>query len=688
MNKKARIAVVVPVYGNEGSLQLLYERIVSAAEFQHVALTIQFVNDRSPDNSQKVLERLAEHDPRVRVLLLSKNHGSFVAIIAGLHEVRDHDAVVIMAADLQDPPEMIPEMLASWRQGVPVVLCVRRKRADSALTRLFSNLFHNVFRKIVMPEMPPGGFDFCLIDRRVVEVLISSSEKNTSLVGMIIWAGFERAYIPYDRAERQHGKSMWSFRRKVRYAINSIISFSAFPLKAIGLLGIVLGLLCMLGSVYAVYHYMTSDVRVPGWTSLVFLILLLGAFQFIAIGILGEYFWNNLEQSRKRPLFIIDRKTGGTGVAETEGNLSTDRIIPMYDARTVSSPVKASLLESCERVLRSNSLILGREVESFEQELAAYLGVSHVIGVGNATDALTLSLMAQNIQPGEGVITTSISAPATAVAILRAGARPIFVDVDPEYLTISPEAIERGVTHGAKAIVPVHLYGNPCGIEKIIEMARQHGLKLIEDCAQSMGTTVAGRHCGTLGDLSAFSFYPTKNLGGYGDGGAIATNDSALAEKLRRMRFYGQNDAGECVEQGMNSRLDELQAALLRDRLRVLDEQNEERREIARRYDRELEFLNPVPSRPGRVPHLYVVRPGERDRFQAFLQQAGVRTGVHYALPLPAHAYLRSQGIDTGCPTAEAACKTVVSLPCYPGMNSGQVARVIEACRAWKESQV
>lgn len=681
-----RVAVVIPVYGNELSLRQLYDRVIRATLFQNIDLTIQFVNDRSPDNSQSELEKLAQEDPRVRVLLLSKNHGSFVAIIAGLHEVQDHDAVVIMAADLQDPPEVIPEMLDAWRSGKPVVLCVRRSRGDSPLTTFFSRLYHELFRKIVMPEMPTGGFDFCLVDQRVVQVLISSSEKNTSLVGMIIWAGFERTYIPYDRAERQHGKSMWSFRRKVRYAINSIISFSYFPLKAIGLLGIILGAVCLAGAVFIVYYYLTRNIGVPGWSSIVFISLFLGACQLISLGVLGEYIWNNLEQSRKRPLFIVDRRIGSSPGPKQE--ITTDSaIISFFDVRSVSNSVKGALAESFARVMRSNRLILGTEVERFEQELADYLGISNVIGVGNGTDALTLSLMALGIGHGDGVITTSISAPATAIAILRAGARPIFVDVDPEYLTVSPKAIRQGIAHGAKAIIPVHLYGNPCDIEKIMEISTQHGLKVVEDCAQSLGTAVTGRHCGTFGDLAAFSFYPTKNLGGYGDGGAIVTTNAALAEKLRRMRFYGQNAAGECIEPGLNSRLDELQAALLRDRLRVLDEQNEERREITRHYDRELGFLNPVPSRPGRIPHLYVVRPQNRDRFRAFLQQSGIQTGVHYALPLPGHAYLRLQGIDTGCPVAAAACQAVVSLPCYPRMNYEHIKKVISVCNSYQEQQ-
>lgn len=685
MRSTVKLAIVVPVYGNELSLRMLYERIVTASADKDIELTIQFVNDRSPDNSQAVLEQLAQEDPRVRVLLLSKNHGSFIAIVAGLHEVKEHDAVIIMAADLQDPPELIPEMLQAWRQGKPVVLCVRRKRADALFTKVSSYLFHALFRKFVMPEMPSGGFDFCLIDRRVMQVLITSSEKNTSLIGLILWAGFERAYLYYDRAERQHGQSMWSFRKKVQYAINSIIAFSAFPLKLVGLLGIFLGLLCLVGAGYAVINNYLFGVHTyaPGWSSLVFLILVLGSFQLIGLGILGEYFWNNLEQTRHRPLFIVDRRIQAQEKT-TDHEPHAARSFPWYDTQAVSRSVQNTLIESCSRVLRSDRLILGQEVRRFERELAAYLQVPYVVGVGNGTDALTLALLGLGIQPGDTVVTTSISAPATAVAILRAGAEPVFVDVDPVYLTISPHALEQALSYHPKALIPVHLYGNPCEMKELMDFAETHQLTVVEDCAQSFGSTLNGVPCGSVGKAAAFSFYPTKNLGGYGDGGAIATSDAALAERLYRMRFYGQNADGECIELGLNSRLDELQAALLLDRLKIVDEHNAERQEIARQYDCELGYLNPVPSRAGRVPHLYVVRPPDRPEFRAFLLQSGIQTGVHYALALPSHTYLQLNGIDTGCPLAMQACETVVSLPCYPGMSNKQIRHVIDACHRWK----
>jgi dTDP-4-amino-4,6-dideoxygalactose transaminase/glycosyltransferase involved in cell wall biosynthesis len=690
MSNRKKIAIVIPVYGNADSLSELYRQLDEVLKGQNVDPIFLFVNDRSPDRSQEILEQLAEKDPRVKILLLSKNHGSFVAIVAGLNHIQGIDAAVIMSADLQDPPSAVPELLAQWERGVPVVLGVRQQRKDNFLTKFFAGIFHNLFRKFVMKDMPKGGFDFCLIDKKVIDVLISSSEKNTSLTGLIIWAGFERAFVPYVRAERPYGKSMWTFRKKIRFAINSVIAFSSWPLKLFGVFGITLALLCLIGAIAIFINYFFGNVRVPGWTSLVFMILTLASFQFIGLAILGEYFWSNMEQNRKRPLFIVDRMIGFCNQEEElriESYASKDDTVPFFSLQAVSKPIRNSLNETCARVLHSRQIILGPEVERFERELAVFLGVRNVVGVANGTDAITLALMAAGIQPGDDVITTSISAPATAVAILRAGARPVFVDVKQDDLTLSPECLEKAIKPGVKAIVPVHLYGNPCAMREIIRIAEKHHVIVIEDCAQSLGTVINETHCGAFGSISAFSFYPTKNLGGYGDGGAVATNNDDFAAKLKRMRFYGLDKSGECIGIGFNSRLDELQAALLSDRMKHLEVQNEERKDIAKEYDQALTFLDPIPSRSGRVPHLYVVRPKDRIRFREYLLQHGIQTEIHYPKALSKHDFLKEHCIDTGTVVAQEACQQVVSLPCFPGLKSEQIGKVIKVCKSWKESQ-
>lgn len=676
---RPRLAVVVPVYGNEASLVELYERVVSVSDKANVELTIQFVNDRSPDNSQAVLEELAERDPRVRVILLSRNHGSFVAIAAGLAQVAGHDAAVILSADLQDPPETIPQMVDLWRAGKRVVLCARGKRDDPLATRLFAEVFHWLFRRIALKEMPPGGFDFCLIDRAVIRVVLESGEKKTSLVGLILWAGFDRAVIEYERAPRKHGKSMWSLGRKISYAFHSIVAFSSFPMKFFGVIGLSLGVACLFGICYVVLGSLLGGIAAPGWASVILTQLITITVLFLGFGIFGSYLWINLEQTRKRPLFIIDKRIGfGSSNKPNSGD------VPLFDINEVTAEAKSDLWAAMKRVIGSPQVILGPEVAHFESEFAAWTGIRHCVGVANGTDAITLALWASGVKHGEKVIVPALTAPPTVVAVMRAGCIPVFADVDPATLTLDPDDMERAARDGAAAVVPVHLYGIPCDMASICTRAHSLGLVVVEDCAQSAGSVCSGSPCGSFGAASAFSFYPTKNLGCYGDGGAVLTDDAGIAETLRSMRFYGQNVKGECVTQGINSRLDEMQASLLSVRLRYLDQHNRARVRIAAFYDEALPFLNPVSSSPGRAPHLYVIRPKNREGFREHMIRRGIMTGVHYPIALTQHQYFRrTLGNVRVCPVAESAVSHVTSLPCYPGLDYLVLKRIVEACREW-----
>lgn len=680
---RPRLAVIVPVYGNERSLPELHQRILAAAEKARVELTLVYVNDRSPDDSQRVLEELAAGDDRVQALLLSRNHGSFVAICAGLTQVADHDAMVIIAADLQDPPELLPEMVDAWRQGKKVVLCTRRNRDDPPLSVLFSQAFHWLFRRIAIRDMPKGGFDFCLIDKAVTRVILESAEKKTSLVGLILWAGFDRAHIQFDRAKRKHGHSMWSFKRKLSYAFHSIVAFSSAPLQFFALSGLALSVVSLLGIVYILVVNLLGIVDVKGWSSSMLMQLFNLTMSCLGFGILGGYLWNNLEQTRKRPLFIVEKRLGGGRPASVNG--AED--VAFFDIRAVNAPVLREMRHACHRTLDAAQVVLGPRLARFEREFAAWVGARHVVGVANGTDAITLALWAAGLGAGERVAVPAISAPPTAVAVLRAGCVPVFVDVEPAGLTLCPRALEAAMlaVGDIKAVVPVHLYGGLCDMAAIAATATRLGAVIVEDCAQSTGSTFQGRHCGLEGLAGAFSFYPTKNLGCIGDGGAVVANDDAVAERLRRMRFYGQNAAGECVEIGMNSRLDEIQAALLSERLRVLDEQNEERRKLAALYDSRLQALHPTAATPGRTPHLYVIRPEDRNGLRSYLTSKGVGTGVHYGIPLHRHAFLAARGVATPCPVAEAACARVVSLPCHPGLSLPAARRVADACLEWLE---
>jgi dTDP-3-amino-3,4,6-trideoxy-alpha-D-glucose transaminase len=336
------------------------------------------------------------------------------------------------------------------------------------------------------------------------------------------------------------------------------------------------------------------------------------------------------------------------------------------------------------RVLHSGWYILGNEVSAFEAAFAAYHHMDHAIGVANGTDAIELALRAAGVGRGDEVITVSHTAVPTVCAIERAGATPVLVDVDDETYTMDPEAARAAITSRTRAILPVHLYGQPADMVTLGAVARKSALLLIEDCAQAHGARLNGRLVGTFGDLGAFSFYPTKNLGAVGDGGAVVTNDARYAERLRRLRNYGQVSGRDHVTKGVNSRLDELQAAVLRVKLPHLDDQNETRRRLAASYDAAF-FDHPAIVEPrvrsGTKPvyHLYVVRTTERDALIQRLADRGVQTLIHY--PVPVH--LRPAYTDLGyrrgdLKVTERLCAEILSLPMHGGLRSDQVQKVAE----------
>jgi len=362
-----------------------------------------------------------------------------------------------------------------------------------------------------------------------------------------------------------------------------------------------------------------------------------------------------------------------------------------YDARVVDAPLAAEIQAATLRVLARGWFVLGPEVERFEADFARYHGVAHAIGVANGTDAIELALRAAGIGPGDEVITVAHTAVPTVCAIERAGATPVLVDVDPVSYTMSPDAAAAAVTPRTKALLPVHIYGHPAKLSELTALAEQHGLLLLEDCAQAHGARYDGRRVGTFGAMAAFSFYPTKNLGGYGDGGAVITDDAGLAARLRRLRNYGQRDRYHSVERGVNSRLDDLQAAILGVKLPHLDAWNNQRRELAARYDERLAAHFGELERPRlrasshaleHVYHLYIVRSRERDGLRARLEAAGVKSQIHYPIPIHLQQAYHDLGYRSGSlPTTERLAREILSLPLYPGLTAADVDLVCDAVR-------
>jgi dTDP-4-amino-4,6-dideoxygalactose transaminase len=347
-----------------------------------------------------------------------------------------------------------------------------------------------------------------------------------------------------------------------------------------------------------------------------------------------------------------------------------------------------ALDEAIQRVLGAGRYILGDETAALEREFADYIGVRYAVGVGSGTDALHLALRGLGIGPGDEVITVSHTAVATVAAVEMCGAATVLVDIDPKSYTLDASLLERARSDRSRAVVPVHLYGQPCALEEITRFARRHGIFVVEDCAQSHGALCEGRRTGSWGDVAAFSFYPTKNLGGLGDGGAITTQDPALYEALRALRQYGWDDKRLSRRPGWNSRLDEIQAAVLRVKLARLEENNQRRIQIARTYQEllsripELTLPSPTPGTT-HVFHQYVVRctePSVRNGLMAHLSAKEIQTAIHYPVPVhlqPAYAH-RVLGCQSLAVTEEA-CPRILSLPLYPELTDEEVDRVAEA---------
>jgi dTDP-4-amino-4,6-dideoxygalactose transaminase len=359
-------------------------------------------------------------------------------------------------------------------------------------------------------------------------------------------------------------------------------------------------------------------------------------------------------------------------------------MIPFLDLTRQHAALKTELMAAAERVLDSSAFVLGPEGRALEHELAQRCGARHGVGVGSGTDALRLALTALGVGAGDEVITPAFSFVASATAIVMAGARPVFVDVEHDTLTLDVAALERAVTPRTKVIMAVHLYGHPAAMDRITALARTRGLAVLEDAAQAVGGTWQGRPIGGWGDAACLSFYPTKNLGACGDAGMLLTTRDDVAEHVRRLRHHGDSGRYQHVELGYCTRLDELQAALLRVKLRRLRDWEERRRAIAAEY---LEGLAHVPlelpvERAGarHVYHLFTVRHPQRDALAASLTELGVGTAVHYPRAVPGQPLFGEDG-QARWPEAWRAAREVLSLPCFPEMTEAEVTGVIDAVR-------
>ncbi|MBN2315474.1 MAG: DegT/DnrJ/EryC1/StrS family aminotransferase [Sedimentisphaerales bacterium] len=345
----------------------------------------------------------------------------------------------------------------------------------------------------------------------------------------------------------------------------------------------------------------------------------------------------------------------------------------------IAGEIKAAL----DRVLTSGWFILGQELASFEEEFAEYIGTQYAIGLNSGSDALLLAVKALGIGPGDEVLTVAHTYISSVDSIVRNGATPVFVDIDPETFCIDPAQIEDKITEKTKAILPVHLYGQPADMTPIMNIAKRHNLFVIEDACQAHGAKYKGEKVGGIGDIACFSFYPVKNLGAYGDGGMVVTNDDELAEKVKMLRNYGQPEKHRHVFVGVNSRLDEMQSAILSIKLKYLDPWNQSRHQVADWYN---EYLNgsglvtPVEKDYAEhVYHLYVVRCKNRDTVQQKLTKCGIHTQIHYPVPVHKQPAYQNLGFDLSLPATEQACREILSLPIHPCLTHDDVRAVADA---------
>jgi dTDP-4-amino-4,6-dideoxygalactose transaminase len=359
-------------------------------------------------------------------------------------------------------------------------------------------------------------------------------------------------------------------------------------------------------------------------------------------------------------------------------------IIEFVDLKRQYRPLREEVMSGIERVLDGMNLFLGENVYRLEEEFAAYCGAAHAIGVGSGTDALHLALRAVGVVPGDEVITVSNTFFATVEAIALCGARPVFVDIDPASYTMDPARLEAAITPRTKAVIPVHLYGQPADMDPIMAICRRHGLSVVEDACQAHGAEYKGARAGSLGDAAAFSFYFSKNLGAYGEGGMVVTNDRDTATNVQMLRNHGSKEKYQHELMGVNARLDEIQAAVLRVKLPHLDSWNTARRNLAEEYSRRLAGLDGIVTpvmQPyaNHVFHLYVIRTRDRERLQKWLKSHGVSTGIHYPIPVHLQEACSDLGYSPGSlPETEAAAQEILSLPMFAELTMDEVAYVCD----------
>lgn len=465
-----------------------------------------------------------------------------------------------------------------------------------------------------------------------------------------------------------------------------VIFSSLFAILSKKIWFLILLIVMLIFSTYVVYLVLIN-LRLPFVVTFIIITIFYGYLRFIvdsSISSISDY-WPYLFKFSDK---LIDVVLIGFLLSVINcGNKGEERMkIKLINLERQYELLKRDINRAIKKVIESGQYILGPEEKALEKEIAEYIGVEYAIGVANGTDALVLALRALNIGPGDEVITTPFTFFATAEAISLIGAKPVFVDIDPNTYNINPDLIEEKITDRTKAIIPVHIFGQPCDMDRIMNIARKYNLYVIEDACQAIGAEYKGQKVGTFGDAACFSFFPTKNLGGYGDGGMVVTNNSNIAEKVDVLRKHGSKKKYYNEEIGYNSRLDELQAAILRVKLRYLDKWNNMRISAANKYDSLLSDLSDVIKTPYKIKeakhiyHLYCIQCENREIIMQKLKEKGIATGIYYPVPLHLQKAYTNLGYKQGdLPVAEDLCKKIFAIPMFPEITDNEINYISEA---------
>ncbi len=660
---------------------------------EYESVEVVLVNDDSPDKGatwRAICELVEQFPGRVIGVDLALNSGEHNAVLAGLRHATG-DAIVVMDDDGQNPPREVPKLLERLVDDIDVVYSTYEIKRHAWFRNLGSR-FTNWVAGVLM-DKPSGLYlsSFKVMHRRLVDRIVSYPGSFPYIDGLVFRNTRRYAVVTVDHLARAQGSSGYTLRRLLGLYASMAFGFSILPLRLLTFTGVSIAMISVvLALVFVGQYFFQDQFEIAGWTSLAVLVTFFGGLTLFALGTLGEYFGRMYLAMTGKQAYVI-QQTIGRESAHVSMKTTEKNNVPFLNLVKHYEGVKTDVDEAVARVVRSGYYVLGPECKAFEEEFAAYLGGGRVAAVGSGTDALTIALIAAGVGAGDEVATVATTAIPVPAAIIATGAVPLYVDIEADTWAMDAADLEKRLTATTKAIIFPHLYGKACDIQAVLDVARKRGIVVIEDCAQAAGAELGGRKVGTLADYGAFSFYPTKNLGAMGDGGAIWTKSEEAGETLRVLRNYGQSGRYlATMPKGRNSRLDEIQAAILRAKLPHLDASNARRRELGARLRAAVGEKLQLPALPDGVDHIYHLFVGllgegiSRDGFIEAMGKAGVATLVHYPQPLYTQPAF-TQNISL--PVTESIAARIVSLPLYPEMHDDDVDVVARALAQVMEKQ-